>query len=326
MPRSPFAALLAALPLLFAAAPASAGSWGIELDNDRFVETDRHFTHGTRLFWLGDADETPDWAFRLADDLPRLDGPGTLRIGAAIGQNMYTPDDITDPDVILDDRPYAGWLYGALALARTHDGNRRALELDIGIVGPASLARQTQIIVHEFVQTRTPRGWSHQLRNEPGVMLVYEEMWQHAWDLPVPGVRFGAIPHAAASVGNVYTYAAAGGTLRIGDFADDDFGPARIRPGVPGGDGVGDVSGGFDWYVFAGAEGRYVAHNIFLDGNTFTDSHSVDRRPFVLDIQLGATLTLPAARLTVMHVFRTREFERQSAADRFGVVQAAFRF
>jgi hypothetical protein len=35
MPRSPFAALLAALPLLFAAAPASAGSWGIELDNDR---------------------------------------------------------------------------------------------------------------------------------------------------------------------------------------------------------------------------------------------------------------------------------------------------
>jgi lipid A 3-O-deacylase len=155
MPRSPFAALLAALPLLFAAAPASAGSWGIELDNDRFVETDRHFTHGTRLFWLGDADETPDWAFRLADDLPRLDGPGTLRIG---------------------------------------------------------------------------------------------------------------------------------------DFADDDFGPARIRPGVPGGDGVSDVSAGFDWYVFAGAEGRYVAHNIFLDGNTFADSHSVDRRPFVLDIQLGATL------------------------------------
>lgn len=32
-------------------------------------------------------------------------------------------------------------------------------------------------------------------------------------------------------------------------------------------------------YVFAGAEGRGVASNIFLDGNTFEDSHTVDREP-----------------------------------------------
>jgi hypothetical protein len=49
--------LMTALP---AADIARAGDWGIELDNDRIVNTDRHFTHGTRLFWHGDLNDTPD--------------------------------------------------------------------------------------------------------------------------------------------------------------------------------------------------------------------------------------------------------------------------
>ena len=44
---------------------------------------------------------------------------------------------------------------------------------------------------------------------------------------------------------------------------------------------------GFNWYLFAGLEGRAVFRNIFLDGNTFTDSHSVDSKHFVGDIQAG---------------------------------------
>ena len=71
---------------------------------------------------------------------------------------------------------------------------------------------------------------------------------------------------------------------------------------------------------------RYVARNIFLDGNTFTDSHSVDKRPFVLDLQVGVTLAFENVQLSFMQVFRTREFRRQTEADRFGVARAAVRF
>ena len=336
MIRTPTAAPLLFLAIALAAAVAGAGgaragSWGFEFDNDRFVNTDRHFTHGTRVFWVGDADETPEWSYRLASYLPGLDGPGALQIGVTIGQNMFTPDDITVTSVIENDRPYAGWLYGGVALARVGDGTRQAWELDLGVVGPMSLARQTQIVVHEALQARQPSGWANQLDNEPGVVLVYEQMWQHAWPLADAGPKLALTPHLAGSLGNVYTYAAAGGTVRFGDFPDDDFGPARIRPGVPGSDAIGGAGGSgagwdFDWYLFAGAEGRYVARNIFLDGNTFSNSHSVDRIPLVLDMQFGVTVALPAVRLTLMHVFRTREFERQPEADRFGVVQAAFRF
>ncbi|MEK9661643.1 MAG: lipid A deacylase LpxR family protein, partial [Alphaproteobacteria bacterium] len=228
----------------------------------------------------------------------------------------------------------------ALALTRQTADKRRTIELDLGVVGPASLARQTQILVHEILQTTIPRGWSNQLKTEPGIVLAYDDIRKYRLlSFGSDGVDAGAAssdalslvaaPHVSASLGNIYTYAGAGGALLFGDIAADAFGPARIRPGVPGSDAIaGDLSGrgGFSWYLFAGADARYVARNIFLDGNTFTDSHSVDKKPVVVDLQVGATVTIRGARLTLMQVFRTREFEGQPESDRFGVVEVAFRF
>ena len=84
--------------------------------------------------------------------------------------------------------------------------------------------------------------------------------------------------------------------------------------------------GQWGWYVFAGVEGRAVAHDIFLDGNTWRDSRSVDREPLVGGASLGAVLVLPWARLTYTHTFRSKEFEGQCDRARFGAVSLSFRF
>jgi hypothetical protein len=322
-PRTTLAVLLC-LPIAVVSVPALAGSWGIEFDNDRIVATDRHFTHGTRLFWAGDADETPRWAQRFGEWMPGLGGDGALYLGAALGQNMFTPDDITTKTLVANDRPYAGWLYGSLGLTRQTARNRRSWGIDLGIVGPASLAEPTQKFVHEVVGATTPRGWDNQLGNEPGLVLSYEESWQQVNRIDDIGLEAAIAPHIAASFGNVYTYAAAGASVRVGDFAEDDWGPARIRPAIPGTDRIA-AADGFAWYASAGIEGRLFGRNIFLDGNSFTDSHSVDKNAYVVDIQLGFTVAIPSARLSLMQVFRTPEFEGQPGADSFGVVQLAFR-
>src|SRR3546814_8870959 len=98
-------------------------------------------------------------------------------------------------------------------------------------------------------------------------------------------------PHLGAALGNVYTYGAGGLTLRFGEDLPDDYGPPRIRPALPGSDYFRPTDD-FGWYFFAGAEGRIVARNIFLDGNTFKDSHSVDKRPLVADLQAGIAVNL----------------------------------
>ena len=120
------------------------------------------------------------------------------------------------------------------------------------------------------------------------------------------------------------TQATAGLTLRIGNDLADDYGPPRIRPSLAGG-GFFNPSDGFGWYVFAGAAGRAVAYNIFLDGNTRRDSLEVDRRPFVLDVQAGIVIQLLRAQLALTVVARTEEFETQEEEQIFGAVSVSFK-
>src|SRR5690606_26093169 len=133
-------------------------------------------------------------------------------------------------------------------------------------------------------------------------------------------------PHLGGALGNIYTYGAGGFTLRFGEDLPDDYGPPRIRPALPGSDYFRPIDW-FGWYFFAGAEGRIMARNIFLDGNTFKDSHSVDKRPFVLDLQAGLAINLGGrVRLAYTHLWRSKEFKGQDAAHQFGTLSLSVRF
>ena len=126
------------------------------------------------------------------------------------------------------------------------------------MVGPSSLARPTQDVVHELIGDRQARGWHYQVHDEP----VFNLAWDRTWRLPLvtlPG-GFGvdALPTLTLAAGTVQTYAAAGGRLRIGQGLKQDFGPPRIRPAIA--DMPAPVGEGFGWYLFVGAGGRAVAH------------------------------------------------------------------
>lgn len=143
--------------------------------------------------------------------------------------------------------------------------------------------------------------------------------------LTVSGFGFDATPHAGGALDNVFTYANAGLMLRFGRRLPLDYGPPRIQPNLPG-SGFFVPQDGFGWYLFAGMEGRAVARNIFLDGNTFRDSRSVDKELLVGDLQCGIALTWRNVRLSYTHVLRTREFETQDEADEFGAFSLSVRF
>src|SRR3546814_4711146 len=72
---------------------------------------------------------------------------------------MYTPDDVALRNPPLDDRPYAGWLYGSVGLIAETGRRLDQLELTLGVVGPASLTEQTQKLIHEITDSQEPRGW-----------------------------------------------------------------------------------------------------------------------------------------------------------------------
>jgi len=302
---------------------------GLQVENDRFTRTDRHYTNGIRASFLSPEDEIhPEAIARLWDRLPLPVERDHRRIEFALGQSMFTPEDIGRTDLIRDDRPYAGWLYGSLALLSYDEGDNadlESLELDLGAVGPASLAEQTQIIWHRQIGVQEPRGWDNQLDNEPGLVLSYSRKWRRLAPEPFLGMQVDLTPHTTVNLGNVLTSAAVGATLRVGRDLPSDFGPPRIRPSLPG-SALFDPDEAWAWYLFAGVEGRYVVHNIFLDGNTFSDSHSVAKEPLVGDFQAGAALIVGRLRLAYIYVLRTREFKQQNQPDRFGVISLSFKF
>lgn len=104
----------------------------------------------------------------------------------------------------------------------------------------------------------------------------------------------------------------------MGTNLRDTWSPPRIRPSLPGAELYEDA--GIKGYVFAAGEVRAVARSIFLDGNTFTSSHSVEKQPVVFDAQAGLALMIDHLQITFTNIFRTREFNEQPRPDDFGAV------
>ena len=326
-------AALAGLVMLLNAVPGAggagavedSGSFDITIENDRVARTDRHYTNGVRLTYLSAEDGGPAVLRDLADRVPIFAPDGRTHIGFTLGQSMFTPDDTGSRELDDDDRPYAGWLYGGVALVSEGDNQLQTIELDVGVIGPNAFAEETQNTWHDIIRVNDAHGWEHQLDNEPGAILFYEHTWRKFWEVTSGGLGLDVLPHASGALGNVFTFAAVGATLRFGEDLLNDYGPPRIRPALPGSTLLRPRDS-FGWYLFAGFEGRAVLRNIFLDGNSFSDSHGIDKKLLVGDVQVGAAVTIDRFRLAYTHVFRTREFDEQDRPDRFGAVSLSVKF
>ncbi|MFO7820476.1 MAG: lipid A deacylase LpxR family protein [Lentisphaeria bacterium] len=130
------------------------------------------------------------------------------------------------------------------------------------------------------------------------------------------------------TLGNIFTHAGLGSEARLGFNIPDDFGTSLIRPGANLSSPMNpaETLSDFGVHVFLGAEGRAVLQNIFLDGNTWKDSHSVDKKHFVADLYAGLALTYRRFRLVYTHAYRTREFDNQDNGQEFGSVNLSYAF
>jgi len=315
-------------------------------ENDKyFAGTDRHYTNGLKLSFLGTTrlDESPDFIRRITKLIPTLKNTAPeaandasrqrYKVGVSLGQNIYTPGDtdavIPDPN----DRPYAGWLYASLDMqAKSTDGKTlRMVEIAFGMVGPAAFGREFQNGFHDIINVPHANGWDHQLKNEPGLILSWERrhrLLRIDFD-SAQNFSTDFIGRYGLSLGNIRTNIAGGFGARIGWRLPEDFGADLIRPS--GGDEA--PASATSIYFFGSTEVRAVARNIFLDGNTWRDSPSVDKRPIVADLNAGLVFRFPAhigsirgLQLAYIQNYRTKEFYGQFKRDVFGSISLTAMF
>lgn len=321
---------MAAMATVHAATPPDnlkkGGFWSVQFENDVWGSgDDRFYSHGTEVSYL--SLNPPDWLMETGRLLPFFRTGDVNAVQFSVGQSIFTPGDTVASGLLRDDRPYAGWLYGsAELLSRYEDGPNHqvgnVLGITLGIVGPSARADQVQKGFHDLIGIDKPQGWNNQLKDEPGILLTYTRRSQYRHDLP-GRLEFETSPHIVGAIGNVYTYAGGGMMLRLGQGLRNDIAPPNIRPGFPGVPYL-RPSTGANWYFFAGVEGRVVARDIFLDGNSFRDSHSVDKEPFVADMQVGFAFHYEGMRIAISNVWRSREFESQMDHVQYGAINVSF--
>ena len=338
-----FAALVTLLPTQVRA-DADNGTFGIQVENDYFSPNnrDRHYSNGLRLSWLPTPSLPGDksWIKQTAEAIPFVGDENSVgRLGWSLGQSIYTPQNKTATVPLANDRPYSGWLYAGLTLIkvpkpdptiRSRIDEMDTLELDLGVVGRAALGQQVQNSFHSFAfGNEQARGWHNQLKSEPGLLISYDHKWRALAQTSFLGLGADITPSVGFDLGNVQIDAAAGGMIRIGRDLPSDYGPPRIRPGLAGSDfflSDTDTDRDFGWYLFVGAEGRVMGHNIFLDGNTFAHSLSVEKKTLVADFQAGIAVIFYGVRITASEVIRTQEFVGQHGNDQFGSISLSTNF
>lgn len=300
------------------------GIFNLVWENDKFAGTDRDYTNGVRASWLSSEENMPAWSRAVANNLP-LAPEGHKRISLALGQSIFAPENLQATTLVADQQPYAGWLYGSIGMVSDTGSTLDNVVLTVGVVGPLSGAEQTQKFIHDITDSQDPKGWDNQLENEPGIILTYERKWRGILEASPFGVGVDVTPHVGMNLGNINTDASVGATFRVGYDLPADYGPPRIRPSLPGSDFFipAENAGG---YLFATIGERAVGRNIFLDGNSFRDGPSVDKKTFVNSLQVGVAATFAQTRISYTQVFISKEYKTQREGSQFGVLTASYRF
>jgi hypothetical protein len=282
-------------------------NWDFTLENDKWGDGgDRHYTHGTRVTRSSAA--TPRWLRRAAAPLRCLACTDPRDFELELGQEIYTPENTWSRALVADDRPYAGWAYGAVTLNGERDaanGRRRAVNsmtLEVGVIGPASLAERTQALMHREKDVGMAMGWEHQLDNELGVVLTYKRGLRKLLGRGGAAVRHDVMPYFEGALGNVRTHLGGGLTWRTGRNLD---GASVVA--APG------------WRWFADVNARVVGSNALLDG-TGGDSHSVQKEPVVVRVATGVEYRTGRFSLSITRERRGREFLGQREPDEVGSI------
>jgi hypothetical protein len=302
------------------------GVFSVILENDLFVGKDSGYTNGFALSYVTPEENMPNFIRKSSSHLPFLSPNGKKRISLALGQNIYTPHDISKSEFIPNDYIYAGWLYSSLGIISDNGTTFDNAIITFGIIGPSALGKETQKTFHHAIGVESPNGWKNQLKDELGINFAYTRKWREVLQAQKNGIQIEAIPFAGANLGNVSTNASIGATIRLGKYLPHDYGAPRIRPSLPGSEffiPTTNLSG----YLFATLEAKAVARDIFLDGNTFKESHSVAKKHTLASMQIGGVITYKEMRFSYTQVYITDEFKNQKdTGHQFGALAFSYRF
>ena len=315
-------------------------TWRFEFANDVIFDTDNQFTNGWRLTKHSAAAQDLDdlegvWQFGrwFADRVLPQDGGMNYRNAFTIAQNMATPEDLDDPDIILDDVPYSGFLAAEGSWIAFDDKRFTGFAVTAGLVGEYSLAQFFQETVHELIDATDPQGWEHQLDHEPVLNFHFMKKYK-LWNTP----NFDGAFNFDVSAGNYHTGVDLGLEMQIGrkpigfTYVPDAVGRNMTYDATLGrADGRAEIYGTiaarvWAWALFMPLEGNYL-----VSDNEWTDNNTIEPENVIGQAIVGFHIVKPRWGLHFSWTFATDNVDPDTVAggvvdNDFGMITFDYRF
>lgn len=216
----------AALPAAAQTPEGRLQGWAFALENDFFgratTSTDRWYTNGIHYAHSYRQGRPLHRPLELVREIGRdwfgvaAQNGHTPTAAEFIGHNIYTPNDVDPSTPQIHDRPYAALLSYGLGSFAYQDEHHRALEVRVGLVGPAAGGDEIQSGIHRLIDDGLPNGWAYQLRPRLALQGTYTHT-QRFYDRSILP-RWGAVHlHGRATVGTIKNLVAAGITFVAGE-------------------------------------------------------------------------------------------------------------
>ena len=219
------------------------------------------------------------------------------------GQKIYTPDDKFSKELEPLDRPYAGYLYGgARHTLGTGPSTDDTYSIELGVVGPSAGGEFAQNNVHDLLGNRRAEGWRNQLKDEPVVNAGYSQSIHGTTGDGFPLPLQTAV-YWGWDVGNFLTASKIGGRLERTYDAE----PFNIR-------------------TYSALEGQLKLRDITLDGNTWKNSHSVEKDRLVAAWVSGVQVEYDTWYIQYLYRYLTREFKEQKDQYNYGSINIGKNF
>ena len=303
--------------------------FSFSFENDVFYEEDDGYSNGLIFNWgdynveaLNDS-SLPTWVAYLADKTYINNYQDRqYSIQYTVGQFIQTPTNIRAVFELENDAPYVGLLAWKVDLTAYNKKISDRLSLAFGLVGPITGAKYVQENLHAWIEAVEPKGWDNQINNEAVFRIQSTRLWRHTI-FSVKTTEVDIITGVNAGGGNLSSDLNAGISVRWGQQLESNFlssSPFLIQRL----NSLGSSPNG--WYIFANFSSAYVFNDIFIDGNTFQESNSVDLIHWQAGVAIGAQINFCDWNASYMMFYSSDQYKEQLEKSRWGNITISYNF
>jgi len=275
----------------------------LSISNDKIADKDYYYTNGVYI----------SYKRVVENNFLSSNKEDKLQYALTIGNEIYTPKNISSSNVRDFDRPYAGWLLGKYELMSINEKNIYIIALETGITGRESFSGRLQTWYHNFFGIDSSPTWTEEIAFK--VLFNLKAAYIFNWEL---------------NTKNVLNYGITGSLGTKDNFLENDiryvfgkFNPLKNTSRI----GAIGATNSKEFYGYISIAHRYVAHNALIQGSLFRDEvlFTTSIENHLLKLEIGSAIKVKRNIFRIAFIYNSRETPL-AASHSYGTITYGINF